>query len=163
MRTVLRTLAALNAVFVLAALPTGAGAAGVTDCLRTVDGADLQTATIPDLQAAMNAGTLTAVDLVDAYLKRIEFFDRSNLAVNSIRTLAPDALDQAAQADAARAAGDTRPLLGIPVLLKGNIATKDMPTTADSVTLEGAQPTRDATITAKFRDAGAIILGKAEA
>jgi amidase len=161
MRTALRALAALNAVLVLAALPTTAGAVGVTDCLRTVDGIDLQTATIPQLEAAMNAGTLTAVDLVGAYLKRIEFFDRSNLAVNSIRTLAPDALDQAAQADAARAAGDTRPLLGIPVLLKDNVATKDMPTTADSVTLRGAQPTRDATITQKFRDAGAIILGKA--
>ena len=162
MRTVLRFLAACYAVFLLAALPAGAGAAGVTDCLRTVDGIDLQTATIPELQAAMNAGTLTSVDLVNAYLARIDFFDFNHLAVNSIRTVAPDAAEQAAQADAARAAGDSRPLLGIPVLLKDNIATKDMPTTADSITLKGAQPSRDATLTRKLRDAGAIILGKAE-
>ena len=161
MRTVLRVLAASYAVCLLAALPAGAQTPATTDCLRTVDGIDLQTATIPDLEAAMNAGTLTSVDLVNAYLGRIDFFDSSHLALNSIRTLAADAREQAAQADAARAAGDTRRLLGIPVLLKDNVATKDMPTTADSVTLKGSQPTRDATITSKLRDAGAIILGKA--
>src|SRR4051812_17768962 len=161
MRIVLRFLAAINTVLVLAALPAGAGATGVTDCLRTVDGIDLQTTTIPDLEHAMNAGTLTSVDLVNAYLKRIAFFDAANLNLHSVLTLAPDAADQAAAADAARAAGDTRPLLGIPILLKDNIATKDMPTTAASVTLKGAQPTRDATITKKLRDAGAIIVGKA--
>jgi amidase len=105
----------------------------------------------------MNAGTLTAVDLVQAYERRIAAFDGK---LDAIRTLAPDALEQAAQADAARAAGDTRPLLGIPVLLKDNVSTKDMPTTAGSAALDGAQPTRDATITRKLRDAGAIILGK---
>jgi amidase len=158
----LRVLAVLYAVCLLAALPARAQTPAVTDCLRNVDGIDLQTATIPEMQAAMNAGTLTSVDLVDAYLKRIDFFDFNNLAVNSIRTLAPDAVQQAQQADAARAAGDKRPLLGIPVLLKDNVATKDMPTTADSITLKGAQPTRDATIASKLRSAGAIILGKAE-
>src|SRR3954449_3115481 len=161
MRIVLRFLAAINTVLVLAELPCAAGATGVTDCLRTVDGIDLQTTTIPDLEHAMNAGTLTSVDLVNAYLKRIAFFDAANLNLHSVLTLAPDAADQAAAADAARAAGDTRPLLGIPILLKDNIATKDMPTTAGSVTLEGAQPTRDATIAKKLRDAGAIIVGKA--
>src|SRR3954454_8883970 len=137
MRTVFRVLGAVYVVSLLAALPAGAQTPATTDCLRMVDGIDLQTATIPDLEAAMNAGTLTSVDLVNAYLKRIEFFDSSHLAVNSIRTLATDALDHAAPADPAPAAGDTRPLLGIPVLLKDNIATKDMPTTANSVTLKG--------------------------
>src|SRR3954452_18265924 len=158
MRTVLRALVAANLALALAALP--ASAAPINDCTRYVDGLDLKAVTIPELEAAMNAGTLTAVDLVNAYERRIAAFDTAHLKLNSIRTLAPDALAQAAAADAARAAGDTRPLLGIPVLLKDNVSTKDMPTTAGSAALEGAQPNRDATITARLRDAGAIILGK---
>src|SRR4051794_12525154 len=154
MRMVLRGLAAANLTLLLAALP--ASGAPIYDCTRSVDGVDLQTATIPDLEAAMNAGTLTAVDLVNAYERRIAAFDTAHLKLNAIRALAPDALAQAAAADAARAAGDTRPLLGIPVLLKDNVSTKDMPTTAGSAALEGAQPNRDATITARLRAAGAI-------
>lgn len=163
MRTYLRVLVIAAALCLLADLPAGAATPqpATRDCLRTVKGIDLQTATIPDLEAAMNAHKLTSVALVKAYLKRIAFFDSAHLALDSIRTLAPDAVQQAAQADAARAHGDTRPLLGIPVLLKDNVATKDMPTTAGSVTLKGAQPTRDATIAAKLRAAGALILGKA--
>src|SRR3954447_2728254 len=159
MRTVLRALVAANLALALAALP--ASAAPINDCTRYVDELDLQTVTIPELEAAMNAGTLTAVDLVNAYEKRIAAFDTTHLKLNAIRMLAPDALAQAAAADTARANGDTRPLLGIPVLLKDNVSTADMPTTAGSAALEGAQPSKDATIVAKLHGAGAIILGKA--
>jgi amidase len=158
MRTVV---ACLYAVILLALLPTG-NALAAKECARFAGGIDLQTATIPELQAAMNAGDLTSAQLVDAYLARIAAFDAGgSLKLNSVRTLASDAREQAAAADAARAAGDTRPLLGIPVLLKDNVSTADMPTTAGSIALEGARPTRDATLVKKLRAAGAIILGKA--
>ncbi len=156
-----RLLAGLLALLVLALLPA-APALAAKECGRFVKGIDLQTVTIPELQAAMDAGKLTSAELVDAYLARIAAFDTGgSLKLNSIRTLAPTAREQAEAADKARAAGDTRPLLGIPVLLKDNVSTVDMPTTAGSIALEGAMPTRDATITKKLRAAGAIILGKA--
>ena len=82
--------------------------------------------------------------------------------MNAIRALNPQARDQAAALDAERAAGQVRgPLHGIPVLLKDNVATADLPTTAGSVALAGAVPNRDAGITRKLREAGAVILGKA--
>ena len=72
-----------------------------------------------------------------------------------------DALDEARAIDAGRKRGvPMGPLYGIPVLLKDNIDTQDMPTTAGSVALEGSIPPRDAFITTKLRAAGAIILGK---
>src|SRR5689334_16835121 len=157
MRTVV---ASVYAVIVLALLPTSSALAA-RECSRVVDGVDLQTATIPEMQAAMHNGDLSSVDLVRAYLARIAAFDRGgSIKLDSVRTLAPDALEQAAQADKLREEGDSRPLLGIPVMIKDNIATKDMPTTAGSVTLEGAQTNRDATIAKRLRDAGAIIMGK---
>src|SRR3954452_24211658 len=115
MRIVLRSLASLLALLLLALLPA-APALAAKERARFVGGIDLQTATIPELDAAMNAGTLTSADLVEAYLRRIAAFDTGgSLKLNAIRALAPTARQQAAAADAARAAGDTRPLLGIPV------------------------------------------------
>ena len=127
------------------------------DCLRFVRGIDLQTVTIPQLQAAMNARKLTSVQLTKAYLARIRAYEK----YDAIRALNPHALDVAAARDAERRAGRSRgPLQGIPVLLKDNVGTDDMPTTAGSIALEGAVPRRDATLTARLRRAGAIILGK---
>ena len=152
------------------ALPAGAEAeqavlgavAGDRDCLRAVDGVDLQTATVADLQAAMAAGTLTSVDLVTAYLARIQAYDRSGPRLNSVRSVNPDALADAAALDAERArTGPRGPLHGIPILLKDNVGTNDLPTTAGSIALATNIPTRDATVTAKLRAAGAVILGKA--
>lgn len=161
MRTACRLLAAANLVLVLAALPTGSALAAGKDCARTVDGVDLQTATIPELEAAMAAGTLTSADLVDAYLHRIAAFDSAGPRLTAIRALAPTARGQAVTLDAERAAGTVRgPLHGIPILLKDNVATADMPTTAGSIALDDARPTADATIVGKLRAAGAIILGK---
>src|SRR3954466_10559387 len=98
MRLVLRSLAAALALLLLALLPA-APALAARECARVVDGVDLQTATIPELQAAMDAGTLTSADLVDAYLARIEAFDTGgSLKLNAIRALAPSARAQAAAA-----------------------------------------------------------------
>ena len=123
---------------------------------------ELEEATIADLQAAMAAGRLTARDLVTRYIARIEAIDRSGPTLRSILELNPDALAIAATLDAERAAkGPRGPLHGIPILLKDNIDTADrMLTTAGSLALVGTRPTSDATVAARLRAAGAILLGK---
>lgn len=130
------------------------------DCLRSVAGIDLQTATIPELHDAMLAGTVTAEQLTERSLERIAAFD---LDLNAVRALAPDALAQARQLDARLAAtGElVGPLHGLTVLLKDNVGTVDLPTTAGSIALEGNVPDDDAVVTARLRAAGAIVLGKA--
>ncbi len=132
------------------------------DCLARLRGLNLQTATISDIQQALADGRLSSRRLVRQYLQRIAFFDTSGPALNSIRELHPAALAQARRLDAERERGIVRgPLHGIPVLLKDNIGTIDMPTTAGSIALEGSIPLDDAFLTAQLREAGAIILGKA--
>jgi amidase len=127
------------------------------DCLRVLRGVDLQTSTIPQLQTALRRGRFTSVQLVQAYEARAAAY----ADVNAIRQLNPAAEDTARTLDAERRAGHVRgPLHGIPILLKDNVGTKDMPTTAGSIALEGNVPKHDAFITRKLRDAGAIILGK---
>ena len=131
------------------------------DCMVEIGGIDLQSATIPDIQEALAAGTLTSRQLVERYLERIAFFDTSGPALNSIREIHPQVLEQADAMDAERAAGIVRgPLHGIPVLLKDNIGTVDMPTTAGSIALAGSVPVNDGFLTSQLRKAGAIILGK---
>lgn len=112
------------------------------------------------LQADMEAGTLTAVQLTTAYIARIQALDSDLRAVVEIN---PDALLIAAERDAERARGEVRSALhGIPVLLKDNIDTADrMKTTAGSLALLHApMPARDAFVVQQLRDAGAVILGK---
>nr|WP_237448192.1 amidase [Nocardioides flavescens] len=96
-----------------------------------------------------------------AYLDRIAAYDRGPGGLNSVITVAPDAMAQAKAADAARAAGDTRPLLGIPVMAKDIIDTLDMPTTGGSRVFDGYRPKSDAFQVDLMRKAGAIIMGKA--
>ena len=140
--------------------PEGASAG---DCLSRLGPLDLHAATIPELQAALEAGDITSVQLVEAYLARIVAFDNGGPMLNSVQMTHPDALAIAAALDAERVAGRVRgPLHGIPVLLKDNVGTFDMPTTAGSIALAENLPPEDATITAKLREAGAIILGKAQ-
>lgn len=140
--------------------PADAKAAKV-DCLATLHGVDLHRVSIADLQRALAAGNLTSVELVDAYAARIAAFDAAGPKLNSVQGLDPTAREWAAKMDAERKAGHVRgPLHGIPILLKDNVGTNDMPTTAGSIALEKNVPKEDATITAKLRDAGAIILGK---
>lgn len=135
----------------------------VADCLADLAGLDLHTVTIPDLQAALADGRITSVQLVDAYAARIAAYDDAGPALNSIQEVSPTARAQAIALDEERAAGKLRgPLHGIPILLKDNIGTFDQPTTAGSAALAANVPPDDATLTAKLRGAGAIILGKAQ-
>ncbi len=124
---------------------------------------NVEEATIADLQQAMVAGRVTAQRLVELYLERIEVLDRQGPTLHSILEINPDALAIARSLDEERAATGSRgPLHGIPILLKDNIATADaMQTTAGSLALVGAQAPRDAFVARKLREAGAIILGKA--
>ena len=156
-RSVLATLVTLTL-----ALNGAVQSADDPDCLVRLRGLNLQTATVLDIQTALADGRLTSRRLVRRYLERIAFFDSSGPALNSIRELHPGVLAQARRLDAERERGILRgPLHGIPVVLKDNIGTVDMPTTAGSIALEGSIPLHDAFLTAQLREAGAIILGKA--
>ncbi|CAM2879599.1 amidase family protein [Vibrio rarus] len=116
--------------------------------------------TINELQQAMKDGQLTSVDLTKFYLVRIGKYDINKL--NSVLELNPDALALARYADQVRAAGKaSSDMLGIPVLIKDNIATNDrMHTTGGMVALLDWDPAHDAHIVKRLRDAGAVILGK---
>lgn len=140
----------LTAPFILAALPALAG--------DLPDVAELDVAAI---QAGYERGDFRAREITAAYLERIEKIDRDGPALNSIRHVNDRALERAAELDRERAEGKLRgPLHGIPVLIKDNIDTADMPTTAGSVWLEGVIPPEDAFIVKRLRAAGAIVLGK---
>jgi amidase len=118
-------------------------------------------ASITDLQGAMTNGRVTSAQLVDAYLARIAAYDHKGPALNAMIRLNPRARADAAALDAERRAGKVRgPLHGVPIILKDNYGTADMPTTAGSIALAGLAPTRDAFQVRKLRDAGAVILGK---
>ncbi len=124
---------------------------------------ELEEATIADLQSAMAGGRFTARSIVEQYLERIGELDRKGPALHHVIEINPDALSVAEALDAERKAGGVRgPLHGIPVLLKDNIDTADrMTTTAGSYALEGSIPLRDAFIARRLREAGAVLLGKA--
>ena len=113
--------------------------------------------TIPELQELMDAHRLTSVQLTQFYLHRIK---KLNPALNAVITTSPTALAEARAADKARRKGDDRPLLGIPIIVKDNINTTGMPTTAGSWALAGSSPS-DAFIVQQLKAAGAIVIGKA--
>lgn len=117
---------------------------------------------IDQLQAMMQAGKASSVDLVRAYRARIAAMDRKGPALRSVIALNPDAEPQAKALDAERKAGRIRgPLHGVPVLIKDNVETADaMPTTAGSLALKDNMTRRDAPVVAQLRAAGAVILGK---
>jgi amidase len=124
---------------------------------------DLEEITIDTLQARLASGEVTARELAAAYLARIDAIDRSGPTLRSIIETNPDALQIAEALDRERASGTVRgPLHGIPIVLKDNIDTADgMHTTAGSLALLGAPVVRDAPVAQKLRDAGAVILAKA--
>ena len=116
---------------------------------------------LTQLQKDMRQGKLTAVALTRDYIRRIKALDQGPHGVNAIILVNPDALKVAAERDRARKAGKAHGLLfGIPVLVKDNMDTHDMATTAGSMALEGPPPVQDSTVVARLRAAGAIILGK---
>jgi amidase len=118
-------------------------------------------ATVSDLQQALASGRTKAAALVSAYLARIEAYDRGGPRLGAVREVNPEAMTIAAALDENKAA-ERRPLEGIPILVKDNIATADAQhTTAGSLALADARASRDATVVERLRNAGAVILGKA--
>jgi len=146
-----------------------ASAAALATAGARADSFPVVETTIDDIEAAYQAGTATPKDVVQAYLHRINQFDRTDSPqpltaggdqqlqpLNSYMRVNPHALRDASKLNP-NAGGR---LFGIPVIVKDNIATLDMPTTAGSVALGGSKPDSDATVARKLRAAGAIILGK---
>lgn len=122
---------------------------------------DLTTASVQEINAAFDAGSLTSEKLVQLYLKRIAAYDEQGPKINAVLALNPKALDMARALDAERKAkGPRSPLHGIPVIVKDVFDTHDMPTTGGYLPLKGVIPIKDATIVKRLRDAGAIILAK---
>ena len=121
----------------------------------------IASATIEDLNAAFDSGQLTSERLIEISLARIEAYDRTGPELNAVLWLNGNALQRARELDQERRqSGPRSPLHGIPVVLKDNIDTGDMPTTGGSALLAGSVPPDDAFIVKKLRDAGAIILAK---
>ncbi len=122
----------------------------------------VEEATISQIHAAIAARTISCTQLVRAYLDRIEAYDDKGPALRAIINVSPGALEIAASMDRVYTPGTTlRPLHCIPIVLKDNFDTADMPTTGGSVTLARSLPPDDAFVVKRFRDAGAIIIAKA--
>lgn len=116
---------------------------------------------IAELQRALESGQVTSRQLVDAYLARIGEYDQRGPALNAVKTVNPEARAQADALDAERASRGARGLLhGIPVLVKDNYETVEMPTTAGSLALATFHPKRDAFQVRRLKAAGAIVIGK---
>jgi amidase len=122
-----------------------------------VAGIDVDATTIPQLQQFMNAGQLSSLELTNFYLDRI---NQLNPILNAVITVSPTAVADAHAADAARSNGVRRPLLGIPIIVKDNVNTTGMATTAGSWALARSTPA-DAFIVQRLKAAGAIVIGKA--
>lgn len=121
----------------------------------------IESATIESVHDSMINGNLTSKQLVQMYLERIQEYDQKGPKLNSVIMVNPKALDIAEELDKKfKESGFIGPLHGIPVLLKDNVDTSDMPTTAGSLALEGVIPDEDAFITRKLLEAGAIIIAK---
>ena len=122
---------------------------------------DVRETTIAKVHSAMRAGTLSCRALVSAYLQRIERYDHRGPAINSLIVVNPDALAVADSLDRRmRAGGLTGPLHCIPMIVKDNFETTDLPTTAGSLSLQGLVPGQDAFMVRRIREAGAIVLAK---
>jgi amidase len=151
---ILATLVSLPLIVSGVAPPTGVPGSATS---TRVAGIDIDATTIPQLQRLMDDHRLKSVQLVQFYLHRIK---KVNPLLNAVITVSPTALADARAADHARRHGVSKPLLGIPVIVKDNIDTTGMPTTAGSWALAGSSPS-DAFIVRRLRAAGAIIIGKA--
>lgn len=143
-------------VVTLAVVLTAGDHAGSTQPALPTFPVDLETATVAQLSQLLDEGTITSVDLTQAYLDRIAALNTRGPALNAVRAIDPNALAEAQAADQRR----DGQLRGIPVLLKDNIDVAGMPTTAGSLALENSYPTVDAALVVRLRAAGAVILGK---
>ena len=144
----------------LTALPLAIGAvASATAKAQT--GVAVENLSMTDLLQALASGRTTSSALTQAYLARIEAYDRGGPGLNSVREINPDAPSIAARFDGVKPSS-RQPLAGVPILVKDNIATGDKQhTTAGSLALESARAKDDATVVKRLRAAGAVILGKA--
>jgi amidase len=123
---------------------------------------ELSKAGIPEIQAAVDAGALTYEKLVQLYIARVNAYDQKGPALNSVILLNPKALEEARALDAEfKAKGRRSPLHGIPVIVKDNFDTFDMPNTGGAFYLEGSIVDKDAFMIRKLREAGAILFIKA--
>ena len=122
----------------------------------------LEEATVAEINAAFDSGKLTSEQLVQLYLKRIETYDKAgSQPLNSIIITNPSALETAKVLDwERRVIGPRSPLHGVPIIVKDNYDTFDLPTTAGSLSLAGSVPPDDAFQVRKLREAGAIVLAK---
>jgi len=111
----------------------------------------------------MQQGRLTSLHLTERFLERIEAYDRSGPRLNAVLEVNPEAREMAEALDRERASGGSRgPLHGVPIFLKDNIATADrLHTSAGSLALKDCVAPRDAFLVERLREAGAVILGKA--
>ena len=139
----------------------GVGLARALTHAQAAEAFDVNEKSIGDLQAAMTAGRVTSEKLVELYLARIAAYDQAGPRLNSVISINPNAAAAARELDEERRSRGARgPLHGIPVLLKDNFETRDMPTTGGSLALRGVVPARDAFQVARLRLAGAVLLGK---
>lgn len=157
----------------VSALTVGATACGSVDEERPGETAalvretssdfQLEETAIADLTASMRSGDRTTRSIVSQYLSRIQQLDRQGPMLQSVIETNPEALNISEELDREREAGTVRsPLHGVPVLLKDNIDTADqMTTTAGSLALQGSIPLGDSTVARRLREAGAVLLGKA--
>ncbi len=151
MPTKFRTMLATTALITALSAPQRASAATL----------DITTATIAELQAAYATGKLTSERVLDAYLARIAAYDKKGPNINAVILMNPRARAEAKALDKERKAGKVRgPLHGVPIVLKDNIDTFDMQTTAGSQLLKGSVPAKDAFVAKKLRDAGVIVVAK---
>ena len=121
---------------------------------------DVVDKTISQLRHDMESGLTTSQEITQAYLDRIEFYDKGQFGFHAYEVVAADAMAQAKAADKARKAGQKGALLGIPIALKNLYDTYDMPTTNGSLTFDGFRPAHDAFQVAKLREVGAVLIGK---
>lgn len=146
-------------IAIIGCIGTTSGCDGTSD--EAVISFDVTEKSIAELDGALASAVVTSQDLVRLYLDRIDAYDQRGPALNSIITLNSNAMEEAAVLDAERATGTLRgPLHGIPVLVKDNYDTADMPTTAGTIGLATSIPPDDAFQVRRLREAGAIILGK---
>jgi amidase len=150
-------LTTLLALLVGAAGAAAPGGIAANPTNTKLAGIDIDATTIPQLQQLMNARRFSSVQLTNFYLGRIR---ELNPMLNAVITVSPTAVADARAADLARSNGDHRPLLGIPIIVKDNVNTTGMPTTAGSWALAGSTP-GDAFIVQRLEAAGAIVIGKA--
>src|SRR5438067_2526308 len=139
----------------------GSSAAAQAPRASTAAGFHLLETTIEDIHAAFQSKRLTCRELVNLYIKRIEAYDKEGPHLNAVQTINPRALQEAERLDTAFASsGKVGSLHCIPVLLKDQVETSDMPTTYGSVIFKDFVSRRDATIATRMKKAGAIIIGK---